>query len=232
MSSFSASGVYSKENDLSLTVSPASTSNGGLVGFMKKGRVGVNLVTSIANFEKQYGKLDFSCTAGYSARAFLSQSSKLYFNRVVSSDMPPCFGALKFQYREVPKPVPPTLSINPPIEILTFGTVDVGKDKIQNFIITNTGDSELRFTVNNINTDTNGVFVFDETQTEITDKEEDLLKLKEFLSTLKTVDKIEILPYHDLGKFKWKNLGQAYPLEGVRTATNEDVEKAKKILEI
>ena len=64
------------------------------------------------------------------------------------------------------------------------------------------------------------------------DKEEDLLKLKEFLSTLKTVDKIEILPYHDMGKFKWKNLGQAYPLEGVRTATNEDVEKAKKILEI
>lgn len=175
MSSFSASGVYSKENDLSLTVSPASTSNGGLVGFMKKGKVGVNLVTSIANFEKQYGKLDFSCTAGYSARAFLSQSSKLYFNRVVSSDMPPSFGALKFQYREVPKPVPPTLTINPPIEILTFGTVDVGKDKIQNFIITNTGDSELRFTVNNINTDTNGVFVFDEAQTEITDKEEVLI---------------------------------------------------------
>ena len=35
-----------------------------------------------------------------------------------------------------------------------------------------------------------------------TDKEEDLKKLKEFLSTLKTVKKIEILPYHDLGKFK------------------------------
>ena len=63
-----------------------------------------------------------------------------------------------------------------------------------------------------------------------TDKEEDLLKLKEFLSTLKTVDKIEILPYHDMGKFKWKELGFEYPLEGVRTATNEDVEKAKKIL--
>ena len=65
-----------------------------------------------------------------------------------------------------------------------------------------------------------------------TDKQEDLLKLKEFLSTLKTVDKVEILPYHDMGKFKWENLGQKYPLEGVPTATNEDVEKAKKILEI
>ena len=65
-----------------------------------------------------------------------------------------------------------------------------------------------------------------------TDKEEDLLKLKDFLSALKTVDKIEILPYHDMGKFKWENLGLKYPLEEVRTATTEDVEKAQKILEI
>ena len=63
-----------------------------------------------------------------------------------------------------------------------------------------------------------------------TDKEEDLLKLKEFLATLKTVQKVEILPYHDMGKFKWTNLGLAYPLEGVRIATNEDVERAKKII--
>ena len=65
-----------------------------------------------------------------------------------------------------------------------------------------------------------------------TDKEEDLLKLKEFLSTLKTVKKVEILPYHDMGKFKWTNLGFDYPLEGIRVASNEDVDKAKKILKI
>ena len=33
-----------------------------------------------------------------------------------------------------------------------------------------------------------------------TDKEEDLLNLKKFLSSLKTVKKLEILPYHDMGK--------------------------------
>ena len=33
------------------------------------------------------------------------------------------------------------------------------------------------------------------------------------------MEKIEILPYHDLGKFKWENLGVEYPLEGIRTAT-------------
>ena len=36
-----------------------------------------------------------------------------------------------------------------------------------------------------------------------TDDEHDLLKLKDFISTLKTVDKIEILPYHNMGKYKW-----------------------------
>lgn len=64
----------------------------------------------------------------------------------------------------------------------------------------------------------------------ITDCEDDLIKLKEFLHSLKTVKKVDILPYHDLGKFKWLNLGLQYPLEGVRTANNEDVIRAKKIL--
>lgn len=63
-----------------------------------------------------------------------------------------------------------------------------------------------------------------------TDDEDDLLKLKEFISTLKSVEKVEILPYHDLGKFKWENLGLKYPLFDVKPATTEDFERAKKIL--
>ena len=63
-----------------------------------------------------------------------------------------------------------------------------------------------------------------------TDKEDDLLKLRDFLNTLKYVDKIEILPYHDMGKFKWEKLQASYPLEGIRVATNEDVKRAKEIL--
>ena len=65
-----------------------------------------------------------------------------------------------------------------------------------------------------------------------TDNTNDLYDLKQFLDTLKTVKRIDILPYHDLGKFKWENLNLKYPLEGVRTANNEDVAKAKKILGI
>lgn len=66
----------------------------------------------------------------------------------------------------------------------------------------------------------------------ITDKKEDLLKLKEFIYSLNSVEKVEILPYHDLGRFKWESLGFAYPLADIKPATNEDVAKAKKILEI
>ena len=64
----------------------------------------------------------------------------------------------------------------------------------------------------------------------ITDDETDLKKLKEFISTLKTVEKIELSPYHDMGKYKWINLGLKYELENVRTANDSDIERAKKIL--
>ena len=63
----------------------------------------------------------------------------------------------------------------------------------------------------------------------ITDKKEDLLKLKEFLNSIK-VEKFEFLPYHDLGKYKWEKLGLPYELEDVRTANSEDVKEAEKIL--
>ena len=65
-----------------------------------------------------------------------------------------------------------------------------------------------------------------------TDKEEDLLKLKDFIHSLKSLKRVDILPYHDFGRFKWENLNVEYPLDGVRTATNEDVERAKRILDI
>jgi len=66
----------------------------------------------------------------------------------------------------------------------------------------------------------------------ITDNKEDLLKLKEFVSSLKNVEKVEFLPYHDLGKFKWLQLGLEYPFENVSRATNEDIEMAKKTFDI
>lgn len=65
---------------------------------------------------------------------------------------------------------------------------------------------------------------------EITDDEEDLLKLKNFISELKTVEKVEILPYHDMGKYKWEKLGVEYQLNNIRPATQEDVKRAQFII--
>ena len=64
----------------------------------------------------------------------------------------------------------------------------------------------------------------------ITDDTQDLIDLRMFIKSLKTVQKVEILPYHDLGKHKWTDLGYTYELEGVRTASSEDVQRAKGLL--
>ncbi|MBQ2835621.1 MAG: pyruvate formate lyase-activating protein [Clostridia bacterium] len=65
-----------------------------------------------------------------------------------------------------------------------------------------------------------------------TDDEEDLKKLKKFIKSLKTVEKVQILPYHSMGKFKWEKIGSEYQLEDVRDANQDDVDRAKKILGI
>ena len=65
----------------------------------------------------------------------------------------------------------------------------------------------------------------------ITDDERDLLKLKHFISGLKNVDRVEILPYHNMGKYKWEKLGFKYELDGIRPATQEDIDKAKAIID-
>ena len=65
-----------------------------------------------------------------------------------------------------------------------------------------------------------------------TDDEQDLLKLKDFINSLNTVDKVEILPYHDMGRYKWEKLGLKYELDGVRVANDDDVTRAKNLLGI
>lgn len=65
----------------------------------------------------------------------------------------------------------------------------------------------------------------------ITDKEEDLYKLRDFINSVEHITKVDLLPYHDLGKYKWLELGEKYPLEDVRTADSNDIERVKKILE-
>ena len=57
--------------------------------------------------------------------------------------------------------------------------------------------------------------------------DEDLDALGDFIDTLSNVDRVEILPYHTLGKFKWENLGIPYTLESISPPSAERIENAK-----
>jgi pyruvate formate lyase activating enzyme len=64
----------------------------------------------------------------------------------------------------------------------------------------------------------------------ITNDENDLNELGDFIGTLKNVQKVEVLPYHKLGVYKWEQLGLEYPLKDIDPPSDEEVEKAYKIL--
>lgn len=64
----------------------------------------------------------------------------------------------------------------------------------------------------------------------LTDIDEDLQKLGDFVKTLKNVDKFEVLPYHTMGEFKWRELGIPYSLEGVKPPTADRVKNAKDLM--
>jgi pyruvate formate lyase activating enzyme len=65
----------------------------------------------------------------------------------------------------------------------------------------------------------------------LTDNESDLISLGKFLKELKTLEKIEVLPYHTLGKVKYQALNLSYPLENIPEATSEQAEKALSIIQ-
>ncbi len=65
----------------------------------------------------------------------------------------------------------------------------------------------------------------------ITDKDEYLVKLRDFLSTLHNIERIEVLPYHTLGVYKYEKLGIGYPLKDVQPPAAERVANANDILQ-
>ena len=61
---------------------------------------------------------------------------------------------------------------------------------------------------------------------DITDTEEQLTALGKIVASVKNLDKVEILPYHELGRAKYEKLGIDYPLEGTRALTDSDAKRA------
>ena len=62
------------------------------------------------------------------------------------------------------------------------------------------------------------------------DTEEDILKLKEYISKIKNVKKVELLPYHDMAKDKYKELGMKYKLENTPAMDKVKCQKLQKLL--
>ncbi|MGT2666703.1 pyruvate formate-lyase-activating protein [Streptococcus rifensis] len=65
----------------------------------------------------------------------------------------------------------------------------------------------------------------------LTDRDEDLKGLGDFVKeNLTNVERFEVLPYHTMGEFKWRELGIKYPLEGVKPPTKARVQNAKELM--
>lgn len=64
----------------------------------------------------------------------------------------------------------------------------------------------------------------------ITDNDDDLHALRRFIDTLTNVRRVEVLPYHTLGVYKYEQLGIDYPLKGVLPPAAERIANAERIL--
>lgn len=64
----------------------------------------------------------------------------------------------------------------------------------------------------------------------LTDDEQELFRLGEFLSTLTNLKALDVLPYHDMAKEKYKKLGIEYPLPYTPPMSKEDAIKARDII--
>jgi pyruvate formate lyase activating enzyme len=65
----------------------------------------------------------------------------------------------------------------------------------------------------------------------LTDRPDNIQGLAEFISSLKNVEKVEILPFHKMGEYKWEQLGYEYKLRDTPAASPELVATAKEIFQ-
>ena len=63
-----------------------------------------------------------------------------------------------------------------------------------------------------------------------TDGHRDLEELGKFIGSLKNLKALDVLPYHTMGKEKYRALGMEYPLDGVPKTSQKKAAEAKKII--
>jgi len=64
-----------------------------------------------------------------------------------------------------------------------------------------------------------------------TDDPGDIARLAEYLAQFGNIERVEVLPYHTLGVYKWEQFGEEYKLKDVLPPTSDEVKKAKEIFQ-
>ncbi len=64
----------------------------------------------------------------------------------------------------------------------------------------------------------------------LSNEAKDIEKLGEFLKDFENLERLEILPYHNLGQYKYEELGIRYDLENIGSPSQDLINKAKNIL--
>lgn len=64
----------------------------------------------------------------------------------------------------------------------------------------------------------------------ITDEPQHLMNLGRFIGKLSNLKALDVLPYHTMGILKYKELGIAYPLEGIEPLPKEKAKEAREII--
>ena len=58
----------------------------------------------------------------------------------------------------------------------------------------------------------------------LTDDDDDIAQIAKFVSGLGNVERVDVLPFHQMGRYKWRELGIKYTLDDVQPARHEAVE--------
>ncbi len=62
-----------------------------------------------------------------------------------------------------------------------------------------------------------------------TNDEKDLKEWAEYVSRFKNIERVDILPFHQMGIHKWEQVGREYKLKDVPTPTQEEIKKTEEI---
>jgi pyruvate formate lyase activating enzyme len=60
----------------------------------------------------------------------------------------------------------------------------------------------------------------------LTDNPEEIAQLADFTANLGNVERVDVLPFHQMGAFKWKQLGIEYKLQDTEPPSKEIIDRA------